>query len=278
MPIRSFLLLYRARFAFAAVASVFVALAVLFLTSAESPTDFGVLWHHFCGCPPDPADAGILLNASTFTCFCIGAAMGLGLGAAGGAQANHGNTVPGMVYGEMRFLLTRPMRRTTVLLLPIAISAAAIALFPAAGLLLLLGWLSLVHAPALQHLVDIARLIPGAEAIGPHPSLLTVLSATHYARYYAASVSVGLCIFGIYYVQRWWIHSKSKWLRWASLVTFLMPILPGFLFASSPRRMGWLVLISPTMTQPSLLAISLHVLFAAVALASCWRIAQRLEV
>jgi hypothetical protein len=61
-------------------------------------------------------------------------------------------------------------------------------------------------------------------------------------------------------------------------VTFLVPILPGFLFASSPRLIGWLVLMSRPMTLPSPLAISLHVLFAAVVLASCWPIAQRLEV
>jgi hypothetical protein len=277
MSMRPFLMLYRTRLVVSATLSVVVAVGVLFLTSAEGPTDFGVLWHHFCGCAPEASDARVLLAASTFTCLCMGVIMGSGGAAAGGRRNGQVAAVPSMVYGEMRFLLTRPLRRSAVLLLPVALSVGVVVLFPAAGMLLLLGWLRLVHAPALGHLVDITRLIPGGEGIGQHPSLITVLAATHFGRYYAAAVSVGGCAFALYYVQRWWMHSASKWLRWGSVLTNLVPMVP-FLLIHAPGVEAWLFLLSRQGERPALWAIGVHGLFAVGMLWSCWGIAQRLEV
>jgi hypothetical protein len=206
--------------------------------------------------------------------------LGFSLGAGGAAQQNGAAPVSGMVYGETRFLLTRPVGKIALLLTPVILATAAIVVLPATALLLLLVWLQVVHAPALGHLVEVARLIPNAAAIGDHPSLMTVLSAIHYARYYAASVSVGICFFAVYYAQRWWMQSQHKWLRVSSVfVPALLPTLPGLLNFGLRDHFRWILMMNKDLsTPPSALMIGLHLLFAAVCLGSCWRIAQRVEV
>jgi len=255
-----------------------MAVVMLFATSANSMIDFGILWHQSCDRTPFPWDTSLLLYASTLTCLGVGCIMGFGVGLASTGQP--GNTVVrGTVYGEMRFLLTRPIRRTQVLFIPLLISTTVIVTFPAAGMLLLLAWLHLVHAPALGHLVDIARLIPSATSIGDHPGLLAVLGATHFARRYAAAVSLGMCVFTLYYVARWWVHSPYKWLRVLSVFTpaliSMMPALMNF----SHGHMTWLMMTSKNpSTLPSTPNIGLHLLLVAVCLGSCWKIAQEIEV
>src|ERR1035441_7380137 len=52
-----FILLYRKRLIAAAIVSMLSPILTLFLVAADGPFDIGVLWRHFCGCPPSLQDA-----------------------------------------------------------------------------------------------------------------------------------------------------------------------------------------------------------------------------
>ena len=279
MPILPYLRMYRFRLVCAVALSVSVALLLLYFTSAESLTDVGVLWHHFCGCAPEASDVYALLYLPVATCGGIGVILGLGVGTGLGPAAN-GISTPGAA--EMRFLFTRPTTRAAVLLTPLLIAATAITVLPAAGLLLLIGWLYAVHAPALGHLVDIARLMPSATNLGPHPGLLAVLKATHFARFYLSAISVGLCAYALYFGQRWWIRSPYTWLRvFGALATVFLPMFPALAFVfkrAIPLMLLNLSTPKSLYSEPWSVLILLHVLFAAICLLSAWQIARSTDL
>jgi hypothetical protein len=105
MPVFAYLQLYRLRLIWSSVLAAVCALAMLYFTSAESLHDYGVLWHHFCGCAPDPTDVYAMLYLPVVTCGGIGAIMGIGLGTGLGSNAS-GIATPGTA--AIRFLFTRP--------------------------------------------------------------------------------------------------------------------------------------------------------------------------
>jgi hypothetical protein len=279
MPVFAYLQLYRLRLIWSSVLAAVCALAMLYFTSAESLHDYGVLWHHFCGCAPDPTDVYAMLYLPVVTCGGIGAIMGIGLGTGLGSNAS-GIATPGTA--AIRFLFTRPTRRTTVLLAPLVIALAAIIVIPAAALLLLIGWLWLVHAPALGHLVDIVRLMPAAANIGSKPNFLTVIRAASFTKFYFSAISIGVCGYAFYYGQRWWIRSSHTWLRIAAAFgSVLVPMLPALSFLS--KRIVLVLLLNLTTfrslgAQPSNWLIVAHLGVAAACLLSAWQIAQRDEV
>lgn len=279
MPVFAYFQLYRFRLIWSSVLAVLFALAMLYLTSAESLHDYGVLWHHFCGCAPDPTDVYAMLYLPVVTCGGIGMIMGIGVGTGLGSNAS-GITTPGSA--EMRFLFTRPTRRATVLLAPLVIALIAIMTIPTAALLSLIGWLWLVHAPALGHLLDIVRLIPTAANIGRNPTLFTVIRAAHFARFYFSAISIGVCGYTFYFGQRWWIRSSHTWLRIAGAFgPVLIPILPAFAFLS--KRIVLVSLLNLTTyrslgAKPSSWLIVAHFGVAAACLLSAWQIARRGEL
>ena len=279
MPVFAYFQLYRSRLIWSSVLAVFSALAMLYFTSAESLHDYGVLWHHFCGCAPDPTDVYAMLYLPVVTCGGIGIIMGIGVGTGLGSYAS-GITTPGSA--EMRFLFTRPTTRATVLLAPLVIALIAIMVIPAAALLMLIVWLWMVHAPALSHLLDIVRLIPTAANIGHRPSLFTVIRAAHFARFYFSAISIGVCGYAFYFGQRWWIRSSHTWLRIAGAFgPVLVPMLPAFVFFS--KRIVLVSLLNLTTyrslaTQPLSWLIVAHLGIAAACLLSAWQIARRDEL
>jgi hypothetical protein len=279
MPVFAYLQLYRFRLIWASVLAVVFALAMLYFTSAENLHDYGVLWHHFCGCAPDPTDVYAMLFLPVVTCGGIGVIMGVGVGTGLGSNAS-GIAMPGAA--EMRFLFTRPTRRTTVLLAPLVIALTAIIVIPAAALLLLIGWLWLVHAPALGHLGDIVRLLPTAANIGPNPNLLTVIRTAHFARFYLSAISIGVCGYAFYFGQRWWIRSSYAWLRIAGAFgPVLVPMLPALSFLS--KRIALILLLNLTTfrslgIQASGWLIVAHFCFAAVCVLSAWQMARSTEL
>jgi hypothetical protein len=273
MFLRPWLLRYRSRLILAAIASLAGVLFVFYWTSAENLTDYGVFWHHFCGCPPDPDDTGILMGNVIFLCFAIGLILGFPNGSTASAAASG--------RGEVSFLLTRPVVRQAVLLCPVAIAVIAMVLFPGMAYLLLFGWLHLVHAPSLGHLLALIELLPSASGLGPHPSLGAVLGAIDLPRRYLAAISVGLCGYALMACQRWLILSPNKWVKVtgaASSFTLLLLCQPFI-----GRRLGTGLFLAShrgaTLTYlPSTLGIALHFAFFTAVLYACWRVLRSAEV
>ena len=285
MIVRPYLILLRGRLIFVAICSMLVVLTAFSVTSAENLTDIGVFWHHFCGCPPDPKDVRILLYSCTLICFYMGAALGIVTGLSlnfGGAGMAGGASGP-IALGDTRFLLTRPMRRGAVLLHQLAIAAAAVTLIPALCYLLLLGWLRLVHAPALGHLAADMALIPSVAMLGQEPSFFRLLGAAHLWRFYLAAISIGLCTYAITAAQRWVVLSPKRWLRFLAIVP-LVPFVfsPLFFMSAGSRVLQWTLLWAPKGAtlefQPSALGIALHFAFAGAVICGCWRILQSAEL
>ena len=258
MLFRPFLHLYRKQLIWSACLSLAAVLLFHMIVSSESPTDIGVFWHHFCGCPADPDDTRILFMSVNFLMFLLGAAFGI--------NANPNNRI--LVANRARFLLTRPVSRLALQIYPLVISATAIIVFPAAAWLLLLGWLRLVGAPSLGHLTALAELIPAASRLGDHPSLFSVLSALHFGRLYLGQVSAGLALYTLFASQSWLILSPRKWL-----------VIPGaligalFFLSYLALRIRWVsiscFLMWPKQTLyalPSTLNITLHFAFIALML------------
>lgn len=114
---------------------------------------------------------------------------------------------------ETRFLFTRPISRLAVLLRPLIVASFAVAIFPLATFLLLLGWLCLLHT---------AR----SQLVGLYPSPLQVLATTHFASFYPVVVSAGIIVYGLMASQRW-LTLSPKWLRSLinfSALFFLLPV------------------------------------------------------
>jgi len=149
-----------------------------------------------------------------------------------------------------------------------------------------LGWLRLVHAPALGHLADDMALIPAVAALGSHPPFLKVLAASHFWSFYLGSIATGLCLYSLAVAQRWLVLSNNKRLRLLALLPTLVPIfIPmSFMLASLESRQT--ILLSLLQWPPrhgldfqsSALNISLHFLFAAAVLYGSWRILRKVDI
>jgi hypothetical protein len=272
MLLRSWLLYYRRRLILAAVLSLAGAVLALFITSAESFTDFGVLWHHFCNCPLHPRDIrGVWLIFAMVT-VAIGFTLSIGKGVS--RTASSGSNV--------LFFLTRPVSRVTVFFFPVVLATIVMAVFPVLATLLLLGWLKLVHAPALGHLVAIMEQIPAASRLGAHPSVLSFLSAIEFPRRYLAAISVGLCFYVWIDSSRWVMLSSNSWVRFCNPLSSLW-----FLYFPLSSLMGKshedLLFLTPTRSAsltyvPSTLSIALHFCVAAAILYGCWRVLRTAEL
>ena len=157
---------------------------------------------------------------------------------------------------ETRFLFTRPIPRLAVLLRPLIVASFAIAIFPLATFLLLLGWLCLLPP---------ARSQPA----GLYPSPLYVLARVHFASAYLVPVFGGLCVYTLLMSPRWLTFSP-KWLR--SLIRFAL------LFFGLP--FVFLVLWTPRGANPAYLQSTFLIVwlfaFAAEVLYCCWRVIDEL--
>jgi hypothetical protein len=268
-------LLARRRFYVSLAFALFLAIVTHMWVSADSATDFGIFYHHFCGCPVDPDDVRVLFNFPFDAAF-IGFVFGI---MATRPTANAGSANPA-TFTNTLFLLTRPVSRATVLLAPFAVATLAIATLPVGAMLLLLGWLRLVHAPSLGHLLATVQQIPEVAALGPHPTFGAILATTHFARRYTASIALGLCAYTLMASQRWLILSPNKYLKFLGIVPAFLFIFPVFRFLS--RSAANFVFMTPGRGaplnwQPSTLSITLHFAFAAATLAGCWQLLRSTE-
>ena len=271
--IKPWLLRYRKRLLISAVTALFFTVVVLFWTTAESLTDFGVLWHHFCGCPLDTDDTRVLLNAPALIAVTLGFIIGF---------PNPGS--PGTVSltpyrAETAYFLTRPILRTTVLLMPFLLAALTVLVFPAAALLMLYAWLRAVHAPSLDHIAGLLQLVPAGAGLGAHPTFFRLLLADSFPQRYLAAVSAGLSIAVLLASTRWFMQSPSPRLKLLGsfpLLFVLFPVL-GFL---DKRLPVWLMAISTSnlTPPPSWTNISLHLVVVFALVYGCWRILRALEL
>ena len=273
--IRPWLLLARRRLIASFAVSLLFALFVHMIVSAESLTDVGVFWHHFCGCPANPGDFRILLNFPITACL-VGVFFGIG---SNGANTNTAN-VPATRSSTL-FLFTRPISRATILFAPLAVATAAIAILPLFAYLLLLGWLCLVHAPSLLHLLAILQQLPAAAALGFHPRLWDLLFAIELPRRYLASIALGLCSYTLLVSQRWLILSPNRKLQ----ILGMMPVVlfVPLLLKISGEKVSRVVFMTaghsaPLGYAPSTLLISLHFAFAAIVVFGCWRLLRAIEI
>lgn len=186
-------------------------------------------------------------------------------------------------YAQTRFLFTRPIPRSAVLLHPLAVASFAIAVFPVAALFLLLGCLHQVHATALGRPVAMVALIPSASGLGLQPSLVELLTTIHFARYYLVTLSIGLCAYMVMASAGWFALGPSKWLRSLSTVSsFLIRLLIVSTNGIVPRAFSTLLFLWPPRGAglnylPSTSGIALHFAFAASIGYGCWRILQRID-
>ncbi|MGI4827489.1 MAG: hypothetical protein ACRYFU_04750 [Janthinobacterium lividum] len=272
---QSWLILLHRRILWAFAASLVFTLLMHMWITAESPTDFGVFWHHFCGCPVDRDDLRVLLNFPIIfglAGFLLGVPPIQLSSIQAGTPAHAADT---------RFLFTRPVSRATTLFMPLALATAAIAVLPTLAIVLLLGWLRLVQAPSLAYLLATLQQIPAVAALGSHPTLLATLSALHMTRRYAASVTLGLCAYTATSCQRWLILSPRKTLKVLGALPAFLPFFPvdrifggaavNYLLMT-PGRDGSLGVV------PSTLTVFSHLAFAAAVVAGCWRLVSTTEV
>ena len=169
MLFRPHLRLLRGRLIAAAVFALGIVL-IEFMATASDDLSLGAFWHQACTCPVDPSDVRILLTLAldfVFVAGIMGYMSGMGKNSASYPQPS-----------ALRFMLTRPQSRLDLVLAPFLIAATAIILLPGLAWLLLIGWLYLVHAPSLGHLVAVLETIPAASQLGPHPSF-PALAAGH---------------------------------------------------------------------------------------------------
>jgi hypothetical protein len=273
MFLRPYLLIYRKRLVVAAIVSLLSAILVVFITSADSLTDIGVFWHHVCGCPLSPGHARMLIQPFNITSLFLPIILGM---FAGFAAAR----TPGL-QGHVLFLLTRPQPRRALILQPLLVAAGALAILPALGWLLLLGWLWMVHAPSLGYLAELARMVPSASHLGPHPSFLAFLMALNMGRRYLAAFSVGLSLYAFFAVQRWLVLSPDPRLRILGSLQFLVMFAPAWHVVNSNvfvRIMLWSPRGSSLSYLPSNLDIMLHFVFAGSVLYGSWKLLQSVEL
>ena len=284
MLLRPFLMLARGRLILVAVISMLFVLFVFSATAAERITDIGIYWHYFCGCAPDAEDTRRLLDIWSFLYLYLGGVLGLtmapGINAPGMSAGGMGGGWP-LAVGDTRFLLTRPIPRNSVLLRPLAIATAALAFIPALCILLLLGWLRLVHAPSLGYLVALLKLVPSTYSLGPHPSLFGLLAASHFLRFYIAGFSIGLCSYSVLTAHRWLNFSSNTKLRGLSVLPFVAIFSVPLLIHSKALLSAVLLLPQRGFSldfQPTIFSITLHFFFAAAVIYGTWKLLQHTEL
>ena len=274
--IKPWFLLARRRIYVSLAFALFLTVATHMWISADNITDLGIFWHHFCGCPVDPDDVRVLFNFPIDAAF-IGFAFGL---SATRPSANAASANPA-TFTNTLFLLTRPVSRLTVLLAPFAVATLAIAIIPCATMLLLLGWLRLVHAPSLGHLLATVQQIPDVAALGPHPTFAAILHTTHFARRYASSIALGLSAYVLMTSQRWLLLSSNNYLKFLGIVPAFLAFFPVFRLLS--RSAANFVFMTPGRGaplnwQPSIASIALHFAFVALVLTGCRQLLRKAEV
>jgi hypothetical protein len=271
MLFRPHLRLLRGRLIAAAVVALGVVL-IEFMATVSDDLTLGAFWHQACTCPVDPSDVRILLSLALDFVFIAGI-----LGYMSGTSKNS-QSLP--QPSSLRFMLTRPQSRLDLILAPFLIAATAITLLPGLAWLLLIGWLYLVHAPSLGHLVAILETIPAASHLGPHPSFLALAAATHMGRFYLAGISVGLCVYIFLTSSRWLMQSRFISIKIVGLFSSVFVFL--LIFA---LRFAWMrsLLFSPPHYEavtylPSQFAIALHFAFALAWFYGTLRIMRDLEL
>jgi hypothetical protein len=250
MLLRPHLRILRKRLIIAAAFTLFVVLSTYFSIVAGDHPTVGVFWHSACTCPVDPGDVRILLKSALVFPF-----IAIGLGYTGYPA----------VATDNRFSLTRPQSRLDMILTPTLITATAVTLLPGAAWLLLLGWLNLVHAPALAHLVATFELMPTASYLGPHPSFFALIFAAHLARIYLAGISLALSFYVFLISSRWLIQSRFTTVK---LIGFLSSVAVIAIIPAARHLPPSLLLFFPSNSSalnltPSISAIAFHFAFAA---------------
>jgi hypothetical protein len=251
MLLRPYLILYRNRLVAAALFSLLAALVE------------AVLGANLCNCPPDLAEVPnrffyLVYLSNVILCIFLG--LILGFGPAG--------PLPGG-SSLVRFLLTRPIARTSIQLYPLLIAIASIVLLPGLGWLVLLACLRLLHSPWLAHLLAIAERAPSASELGPNPGLVPLLGALHLGPRYVAAVSVGLGMYAPLAAQRWLMLNGQKAVRIFGGITVPILVLPMAipLLLSIPSCATGIFLLPPPHAGltylPSNLGVALHLAFAA---------------
>ncbi len=254
MRISPFLLLARKPLLAVTIVSLACALLGILTTSANSFFNPDVLWHTASLRKATARDGHVLLGSlflmETVTALILGGSWSIG---PVGAPAD---------TARARFLLTRPKSRSTLFLAPLLLAVAGLVCIPALTALLLIGWLALVRAPVLGHLIAVARLLPSASHLGAHPGLLPLLVSLHIGAHYLAGFSVGFCIISLFHARRWLIFSQNQAVRrCAYLSTSMIGFLPALLIWVKPAT-SVLLLDPGSFVLPSTLNIFLHVSFA----------------
>ncbi len=210
--------------------------------------------------------------AAGFIGFLFGVVGTLSAANAGGAAGASMNT---------RFLLTRPVSRQTVLFAPLALVTVATAVIPSLTMLCLLGWLRLVRAPSLGHLLAILQQLPRVAALGAHPGLLPVLAAIDFRRRLFASLSLGLCVYMVMASQRWLLLSPKRSLKILGMMPMFVLLFPMWrLFGSDVANVLWMTAPrgAPLSHVPSVLSIAGHFAVASATLLGCWWIQRTIEI
>jgi hypothetical protein len=264
MHLRSWLLLYRKRLIASAIFALLANALVLYGTSP-------------CGCDPnalDPNDARTLLQPFVLATFPIAVILGMSLLAQGNL-----NGIP----GTSLFLLTRPIPRRALILQPLLIAAIALAILPPLSWLVILAALKPFHPIWLNYTLTLTHLIPSVAALGPDPSLAALISAMHLVRAWVASLSTGLCLYTLFAAQRWILLTTRKSYSLLAVLPLFLLLVVGPLLTRPGRPLTALLFLTTPASQPltyipSLLAIALHLAFAALILALCWRQLDRAEL
>jgi hypothetical protein len=269
MRVSPFLLSARKPLLASLIASFAIGLIGILLVSTHRLWDLGVLWHTASQRRATPADLHVLL-ASLFVMEALTAiilAGGVSLGAGLGADR-----------ARAIFLLTRPRTRSALFLTPLLLASAALLLIPAATALLLIGWLALVHAPVLYHLIAIARLVPSVSPLGMHPGLLPLLGSLHLGTRYLAGFAFGIAVVAIVHTRRWLLFSPNPTVKRLVLAsTLLYYLLPAMIAFAKP--VAFALLLKPgAFALPSALNIALHLGFAAALCLFTLRFMQRIEM
>jgi hypothetical protein len=275
MRLRPFFLSARKLFLAATVASLGCALLGVLVVYANSFWHPGVLW----GSESHRTVASVDIRLLFMTLFFMEVITGIIL--SGGAGAGPA-TLPAQT-ARARFLLTRPEGRSALLMIPLFLATAGLLCIPGLVALFLLGWFALIHAPVLNHLVELARLEPAASQLGAHLTFLPLLSALHVGKRYLAGFSIGLCIVSMIHAQRWFIFSENLNIRRLAYATggviFLIPT-----FTLWPGPIGSALLLAPPRSSQSLNAIpsdiniALHLGFAVVLSLFTARFIQKVEI
>jgi hypothetical protein len=256
MLLRPHLQLLRGRLIWA-VALTLAVVRLEFMIVASDTFSLRIFWDQACTCPVAPSDARILIDVGISFAF---------LGGILGYLSGNGTVAQGAAQpGALRFMLTRPDSRLNLILAPFLICAVAIVALPALAWALLLGWLHMVHAPALGHLLLALETIPGASQLGPHPTFSALAAATHMGRFYLAGISIGLCVYVFLNSSRWLMQSRFVSLKILGVFSSV------FVFALAfALKFAWIrslffapVHHSDVTYLPSELAIVLHFAFVA---------------